>query len=429
MLLKLQFTTDRTIAQILKIVADIINNPAISTQANLATLVATHDTAMGGLTFDSNNSNIWRTGTGKQALTTLTKANYSKPSAVSGTFNFTLEQSIYDANTVKYYNQIYDIVGGATYNAKHILGGTISPAFTTTSESANVFYSKTTTTSGSNFDISGGSSLGNTNSNTGWTSKDISGVLYNPINTNNTIRTAWFFITDNCFLYALSATSQTGYIGFPNGGYYDTVSYYSGPFFSTQYTRYDYFNNSTNNIYPIAYTNFTRNSGFISGADCIYAWNPLSTNTSSSAALRVMNLIQAQASTNTTWPISSYIPVTWGVGTRFSDMTPLNASGAVINGLSAGRDYAAYTPAINTTVGTRYPSTDLKSNGFAMLPLTWRHSYYGNHGGNISNQNGIYLFNGDYFPGDEIMYNNKTYIIINALQTEQGWAALLIGLE
>ena len=32
-------------------------------------------------------------------------------------------------------------------------------------------------------------------------------------------------------------------------------------------------------------------------------------------------------------------------------------------------------------------------------------------GGNISDIGDFYLFNGDYFPGDEFSYNNRTYVI------------------
>jgi hypothetical protein len=46
-----------------------------------------------------------------------------------------------------------------------------------------------------------------------------------------------------------------------------------------------------------------------------------------------------------------------------------------------------------------------------MLPILWRCSFYGNTGGNTSAQTGVFLFNGDYFPGDEFTNGGITYKI------------------
>jgi len=101
--------------------------------------------------------------------------------------------------------------------------------------------------------------------------------------------------------------------------------------------------------------------------------------------------------------------VTWGIGTRYNEFTALTTVSA---GSISTITTAAQGAAIFKTVHTRYPSSDLKTQTFGMLPISWRHSYYNNSGGDASTQGGWYLFNGDYYPGDEFSFNGKTYKIL-----------------
>ena len=72
----------------------------------------------------------------------------------------------------------------------------------------------------------------------------------------------------------------------------------------------------------------------------------------------------------------------------------------------------SFSPLVRNESYYRYPSTDLSEIGFAMHPMQVRASAYGYAGGSMTEVSGFYLFNGDYFPGDEFTYNNKLYHII-----------------
>ena len=45
------------------------------------------------------------------------------------------------------------------------------------------------------------------------------------------------------------------------------------------------------------------------------------------------------------------------------------------------------------------------------MPFGWEANALGNHGGNASDQCGVYIFNGDYAPGDTFTYNGVLYMI------------------
>ena len=44
-------------------------------------------------------------------------------------------------------------------------------------------------------------------------------------------------------------------------------------------------------------------------------------------------------------------------------------------------------------------------------PIGWENFTRGCHGGNVSEQAGIYVFNGDYQPGDVFALGGKVYMI------------------
>ena len=71
----------------------------------------------------------------------------------------------------------------------------------------------------------------------------------------------------------------------------------------------------------------------------------------------------------------------------------------------------SYAGAVSTAASTRYPNTTLTSTGFGLMPFGWEASYFGNFGGNASEQSGVYLYNGDYVPGDTFSANGKIYMI------------------
>ena len=122
-----------------------------------------------------------------------------------------------------------------------------------------------------------------------------------------------------------------------------------------------------------------------------------------------MNCVNAYPTTGSSFPIVVTPTVNWGIGSRYSDTAALNTKD---NGAVTTITGVTYGAAIFNTVSTRYPSADLKTQTYGMLPLTWRHLYYYNAGGDASAQGNFYIFNGDYFPGDEYSYGGKTYKII-----------------
>jgi hypothetical protein len=122
-----------------------------------------------------------------------------------------------------------------------------------------------------------------------------------------------------------------------------------------------------------------------------------------------MNLVNAYPQVGSSWPLVSTPTVNWGVATRFNDYYPLNQG---VPGAATSTTAQTIGIALSNTVSTRFPSADLKTLTYGMLPLTWRHLYYYNVGGDSSAQGGHYIFNGDYFPGDEFTYSTKTYKIL-----------------
>jgi hypothetical protein len=64
----------------------------------------------------------------------------------------------------------------------------------------------------------------------------------------------------------------------------------------------------------------------------------------------------------------------------------------------------------------RFVAADLQSYyGFILYPMTFRTPHYNSNGGNITDKSGMYLFNGDYFIGDEITVGGITYTLIPGL--------------
>lgn len=229
---------------------------------------------------------------------------------------------------------------------------------------------------------------------------------YNSTSRSN-IRSVIVYVTDTCLVWATThgGSYPTGY-----GTTYNSSNNFSGPFIFSQYTRYDHWNSSTNGILPVAFTELT-NTGLglrTSHFSQVNLGEPTYTS-----GWRAFNYPDVQPKVGSSYPIRYFDRVHWGSGTLFNDVCNLQAPLAAATGSTAA-DY--YDPAYGALVRFedyyRYPSADLKDNGFAMHPIQIREGRYGFGGGNLSDQSGIYLFNGNYFPGDEFIYNNTTYAIV-----------------
>ena len=128
----------------------------------------------------------------------------------------------------------------------------------------------------------------------------------------------------------------------------------------------------------------------------------------------------------TSWPRDSFQIVNWGVGSRTNYAVALNAR---VLGTQSSTTASTYGAVIHTLAATRFVSQDLKSTTFAISPFCWNKTSYNAYGGNLSARGGFYIYNGEYFPGDEFTYGGKTYIIWPAYQGYSDRVGLAIPKE
>jgi hypothetical protein len=406
MYIKLNFTSDKKIHHIYRVVNEIINTPAI---ANVASLQSTATSAGWWATlltgFDANTSEIIRTGTGTTGLTANTVSRYARngSGAADDQHAWTLEFSHYDDNTKKYYIQFQnatDTAGVSTVRtANGLSSGTLSSANSQLATSSS-------TTAG----------LGTAPTFNNSLASGSSGSIGSSTSGFSAVRTFFMYLSDNALVFC--CTNATTYsLGFGNS--YSNATGFTGPFIFSQYNRFDYTNSNATNITPLMFTNWGRGIGI--GFGGVSDWDRID-NTQHNVAtgnfipFRVFNLISAYPATTASWPMILQPYVSWGIGTRYSEFTALTTVSA---GSTATITNPAQGAAIFKTVHIRYPSADLKNQTFGMLPISWRHSFYNNSGGDASTQGGWYLFNGDYYPGDEFSFSGKTYKI---LPTWSGYA-------
>lgn len=397
MYLKLNFTADKPLNYIFRVVNEIINTSSITSIATL-TNAATANLWNSNLlaTLDSANSEIVRTST---ALTTNTKSHYAKavtPSSSWGDQHYwTVEFSVYDAPDTKYYIQQYLVTGNQATSTNNI-GSSIASG----SMSNNQFdpTNPPLATTASVPVILGGTTLAST-ANSVYSASGANGF------TN--VRTFFMYITDKCMIWG-TTNGATYNVGF--GNTYSSSASYSGPWIFSQYTRFDYHNTNSNGIVPLLFTNTTRATGAGFGQTTNDWGNTENTQATSqnTQAFRVLNLVSAYPQAGSSWPIIPTPTVNWGCAGRFSDNAALTN---VVTGSATTLAAQTNGAPLSTTVSTRFPSADLKTLSYGMLPLTWRHMYYYNIGGDASAQGGHFVFNGDYFPGDEFTYSTKTYKI------------------
>lgn len=397
MYVKLNFTADQPLNFIFRVVNELVNNTAItsvSTLRNAANTGSWHATLLQN--FDDVNSEIIRTGSGITALTSNTVSRYAKGPGTSYTdpHAWTLEFSRYDNTSLKYYVQHYGMTE-INYTSSVRISNTLTSGTLSSATSMAPTAAPLSSASGTDPSFPAGS---------------LYTAAYAAATTTsgfNNVRSFFMFLSDNCLIWAATATA-TYNIGF--GNTYSDSTRYIGPYIYSQYNRFDWHNTNNNLITPLLFTNPSRvlGGGFGRTTD---DWNAVENNQYASnttvGAFRVYNLINAYPSTTPSFPIIPQPVVNWGVGSRYTDYAGLAAAAAptTVSGVTYGAP-------ISTTVSTRYPSADLKSLGYAMLPVSWRHLYYYNAGGDASARGGWYCFNGDYYPGDEFSYGGKTYKIL-----------------
>lgn len=402
MFLKLQYTLPKSPSLFFRVLNEIINDDTLTSISAIQDKVTSASWASDLTTnIDWTNSQLVRTGSGTTALTSNTASHIARPAATNGAdaFEFVLKQKVYDASTV-YYTSIGVASTGAAVVSN--VGTTLTNAFS--SSSWGITSSTTQSTAQ-------GTLLGLT-----------TGVsAMNNVAAGTTCYTMWVFLTDNTFLYGFTG-SAAGYsvMGYPSLSGLQTSTTWIGPYQWSQYTRRDYWNTDANSMIPLMFCNPFRNAvSFGSAAtDWTGVKNSISVTTTENP-YSIYSYAEILPTNGTSWVKMGYTQVVWGVGNRYSD-APMTSSLSTAS--AAVQCYGAF---INTTSQNRVllPSLDGK-RGYALLPITFKRN--GMLGGNMTDKSGYFLFNGDYFPGDEFTYNGKTYHIIPGNVTCQsnrlGWA-------
>jgi hypothetical protein len=403
MFIKLSFTTNTRVTIPFRILTDIINNQSVNSITSLQARFtsASYDATLTN-NFDATNSLIIRTNVALNTKAHFAHWATSSTYSVAGDFTFILEQPVYDSIlNNKVYTQIR--TGNSTLTAwqdhgQLITGGTMASnqMLLTTAETYNTLTDQGTrlTLGGNNFGQSSGNYF------------LASGAGFNDV------RTFWCYITDKCLFWCISNGTGPG-VTYPSGfpTTYGNASYFNGIYFQTQYTRYDYHNNETNGIWPVMYhaqRAVASYGGFHNNTDI----GSIQNVTYTSAAVqpvKVMSIVSALPQVGSSWPkiYNPYVNYTFkGISNNaygFATGTSLGAVGT--------RSASSYGGVIGSTINQRFPNATLQTSGFGMIPFGWENSYYGNHGGNATDQCGVYIFNGDFSGGDTFVYNNITYML------------------
>ena len=397
MFIKLSFTANTRITVPLRMLADIINTTSITSVSTLQsrfTSASYHSTLTAN--FDAANSNIIRTNS--PTNTSAHVYSYGTGNAYSsyGDISFTIKQPVYDAASSFIYTQLRT-QSATTYMWMDV--GTLITGGTMASTQMALTVSETDATAaafGTNLTL-GGNNYGQVSSQ----------YQVAPSNGFDNVRTFWAYVTDKCFFW--SVTNNTSYpVGW--GTTYSDPTKQGGPFFQTQYTRYDYHNSDSNGIFPVLYTN-QRSSGIGYGTsgDLTGIQNLNYATYSYTLPLRVNSMVSALPQVGTAWPKLYNQAVHMTMATRSSGLLTLNQ--IQYAGTYSNLNSPSGAGGISTASSTRYPNTTLTGTGFGLMPFGWEANYYGNHGGNATDQNGVYIFNGDYVPGDTFTYNNTVYIV------------------
>ena len=391
MLIKLHYTAQQDPTTAWRLLAWIINNSGITSIATLVSSLSANS-AWAGLTtsLDQTNSYIIRTDAASNTI-----AHMSRPSLAASTYPYSIviRQPIHDSPGHYVYTRIYNGSTTANTGIEHF-GSAISGGSMSDSQWAISASNAQSTSQGTTLTMSG------------TTSGARSGAVVNSTTTG--FYTFWCYITDYSIIHAFNYSFTTA-LGISTSDYGTSTGWY-GPSVISQYKRFDYWNNPTNNIYPLMYFNTNRTSGnlFYIGNEWAVIENPQSA-TAANCQFSVLNIVTTGLpSLSTSWTISADKRVSFGIGNRYSDCYPLNASstGALVS--------SAYFGKVLDTANSlaRMPTANLQNRGYTVLPVTFRAGIYNSMGGNASEIGDWYIFNGDYYPGDEFTLNSRTYIIL-----------------
>ena len=377
---------------VLRIFGDIINTPAVTSIAALTTRSSTeyHPSLLEFL--DAANSEIIRT-----VNPSGVKAHYHRTGASRFSSKFTLEFPVYDDVSRKWYVQYRSYVNSVSYDPILLIGDGVSGGTIDSLQVPMTDDKNATGISGTDLTISNSFAL----------TTQVTTAVAN-------LRTFWAYITDNGWLWC-ATRAETFSGGF--GSTYNNGANFIGPFFYSQYTRLDRHNNIGNNIIPVAYSNPRgSNIGFGQLNDYTEDYNVLYTTNGTTNPMRVINLVSAYPkATTSSWPVLYHPFVDHAVSGRGACMVNTEGVGSNLDGwvkqtVSTTNYELTEGKFFTKSAAERFPTADLASTGFAVMPFGWTHTYYGNIGGNISDKSGYYIFNGDYQPGDVFSARGKIWM-------------------
>lgn len=407
MLIKLNYTTGNAKwqYQIWRIVNECINNASITSIATLQSIATSQSWATDLLSgLDAANSTIVRTS---GLSTSNTKSHiYGAPAGTTtGGVKFTIEFSVYDSLSTKYYYQINTSTysantggsgyGLASYLASAVTGGTIASSGLPITTANG-----TTTPAGTNLSIGGSyqTAAFSTNSST-------------QAGPANSIFTAWVYISDTGMMYAFN-NSGAATTGFPanSSTANSSAATYWGPFMVSQYTRYDDWNTMANGIYPVIYP------GNVLTFQYGWKYDPSMTSLCNGSAgyalfylftapdIAKSYMTQSLSTSGTSAAAARSVNMT--IAGRSSGQQALTSSSAV-----STANTASYYPIISNTANYKVPNSTLTAASFIQYPIGWEMHIYGFMGGDISEKSGIYLFVGDFSGGDQYTIGSTTYTI------------------
>lgn len=393
MFIKIQYTANKFYNSTLRLLTEIVNDPLITDTATLQSRSSTWDASLIG-SIDFDNSEIIRTEDPTNVKMKYTKGNI----AWSQNHIWIAEFDVYDNPGEKWYVQSENSTTNTT-TANFAVGTDIS-------ESALMSAADISPTIADNIAYTGTGTTRLKTANT--TDNNYSNTTNPPIQTN--IRTMWAYVTNECLVLSYTLGKST------NNGMPDTFGTVvnsatnAGPYFFGHYERWDYWNKASNGIVPVLYSNIWMGNGqgLIDSEWTNVTNTKFNIKNGPNGSFRLFGTIDATPAVTTTWPIEKFLNINTGVGLRTDAMGALHQT---ILGAVATNTAASVGPVLQVLPNYRFISEDLKATSFAMLPMTWGHSYYQNMGGSFTARSNVYIFNGEYFPGDEYTFNNKTYII------------------
>ena len=391
MFIKLHYTANKNIYDCFRTVNAIINDSTITSASILGSKMSTWETVFKA-NYDATNSIIIRTND----LST-TKSHYYTPTGTAGRPNYgwTLEFSVPDAPSRKLYMQYRHTLNDTTSHAYLNVGDQITGGTMDSTQISNSVSNTVATGYGTALTIAGNADNAQ-NSNT---------IIANT-SAGGFVRTFWAYITDKAFVWCATLNQGTN-SGF--GTTYNINTNFIGPYINSMYTRYDYWNKDSNGIIPWYYTNTRSLSvGYGTSLDFAGVFNVLFNSNAVTADSRVFNLVDAIPKLSTSFPTKYHSQVNHRVGNRSNYYT---GHGTTVVGAASSGAAGSYGKTVTMTANERYPSADLSATTFINHPIGWDSWIDGCHGGNVSEESGIYVFNGDYQPGDTFSVGGKVYMV------------------